>query len=252
MGRHGKRRWTFEKTLPYFRRLETDTDFPDDFHGTDGPIIARRFKRNEWLPSQSAFYEACRTAGFSDTSDHNNPDASGVGPVPMNNPNGIRWSTNLGYLSMSRHRLNLTIKADCLVHRIVVSDGQATGVIVESGGQTFAVRGGRRSSSAQGRSDRPTSSCSRGSARRIISRTWESRSSTTSRESARTSGTIPSHRSAGAPGRDFPWTPTPPGFRSCCATPPPGPTCETTCRYFCCRLPRSESREAGTGASPSA
>ena len=137
----GNDEWTFEKTLPYFRRLETDTDFPDDFHGTDGPIIARRFKRNEWLPSQSAFYEACRTEGFSDTSDHNNPDASGVGPVPMNNPNGIRWSTNLGYLSMSRHRLNLTIRADCLVHRIVVSDGRATGVVVETGGETFTVEG---------------------------------------------------------------------------------------------------------------
>ena len=133
--------WSFEKTLPYFRKLETDTDFPDDFHGTDGPIIARRFKRNEWLPVQTGFYEACVAAGFSESPDHNGPDASGVGPIPMNNPNGIRWSTNLGYLGQSRHRMNLTIRPDCLVHKIVVSDGRATSVIVESGGETFTVEG---------------------------------------------------------------------------------------------------------------
>ena len=59
----------------------------------------------------------------------------------MNNPNGIRWSTNLGYLSQSRHRLNLTIRSDCLVHRIEFSGGRATGVVVESGGETFTVQG---------------------------------------------------------------------------------------------------------------
>ena len=75
----GNDEWTFEKTLPYFRKLETDTDFPDDFHGTDGPIIARRFKRSEWLPAHSAFYEASRAAGFPDCPDHNNPDAVGIG-----------------------------------------------------------------------------------------------------------------------------------------------------------------------------
>ena len=84
--------------MPFFRKVETDTDFHDDFHGTDGPIILRRFKREEWLPAQVAFYNACKDAGFPDSPDHNDPDSSGVGPTPFNNPNGIRWSTALGYL----------------------------------------------------------------------------------------------------------------------------------------------------------
>ncbi|MYE55377.1 MAG: mycofactocin system GMC family oxidoreductase MftG, partial [Chloroflexi bacterium] len=50
----GNDAWTFDKLMPYFRKLETDTDFSDDFHGTDGPIIARRFKQDEWLPAQQA------------------------------------------------------------------------------------------------------------------------------------------------------------------------------------------------------
>ena len=65
----------------------------------------------------------------------------GIGPTPFNNPEGIRWSTNIGYLSMSRHRLNLTIRPDCLTHRVIFDGNRATGVEVESGGEKFVVEG---------------------------------------------------------------------------------------------------------------
>ena len=137
----GNDEWGFERLLPYLRKLETDTDFHDDFHGTDGPIIARRFKTEELLPPQVGFMDACRDAGFQYCPDHNSPDATGVGPVPLNNPQGIRWSTNLGYLGQSRHRLNLTIRSECLVHRVLFDGKSATGVEVESGGERFTVEG---------------------------------------------------------------------------------------------------------------
>ena len=34
----GNDEWGFQEMLPYFRRIETDTDFSGDFHGSDGPI----------------------------------------------------------------------------------------------------------------------------------------------------------------------------------------------------------------------
>jgi choline dehydrogenase len=136
---NGNDEWSFEKTLPYFRKLETDTNYSDDFHGTDGPIICHRFQPEAWLGASRAFYEACLDRGFPDCPDHNDPDSTGVGPLPLNNPNGIRWSTNLGYLGLSRHRLNLTIRPDCLVHKIVFDGVKATGVLVESAGETFTV-----------------------------------------------------------------------------------------------------------------
>ena len=86
-----------------------------------------------------AFYTACRSVGFEDVADFNHPDATGVGPVPLNNPNGIRLSTALGYLNMARHRLNLTIRPNCTVHRILFEGKRATGVQVESGGESFVV-----------------------------------------------------------------------------------------------------------------
>ena len=136
----GNDQWSFQNVMQYLRMVESDTDFGGgDFHNSDGPIIVHRFKPETMLSEQTAFYNACRAAGIPDSPDHNAPDASGVGPCPVNNPNGIRWSTALGYLDMARHRLNLTIKANCTVHRILFDGKRAIGVEVESGGETFTA-----------------------------------------------------------------------------------------------------------------
>ncbi len=134
----GNDEWSFPQCLQYLRKTETDTDFPDDdFHSSEGPIIARRFKQDELLADQVAFQASCRAAGFPESPDHNHPEASGVGPMPFNNPNGIRFSTALGYLNPARHRLNLTIRPNCATQRIVFDGKKAVGVEVESGGETF-------------------------------------------------------------------------------------------------------------------
>ena len=135
----GNDEWSFVKTLPYFRMLETDTDIRDDFHGFDGPIPVRRHKRETWLPAQSAFYQACRDQGHQDDPDMNHPDSGGVGPIPMNNPDGIRMSTALTYLNPVRHRLNLTVRSNVTARRIIFDGNRATGVEVESGNETFVV-----------------------------------------------------------------------------------------------------------------
>jgi choline dehydrogenase-like flavoprotein len=48
----------------------------------------------------------------------------------------------MGYLSQARHRLNLTIRANCLVHRLVFDGKRATGVEVESGSEKFVIEAG--------------------------------------------------------------------------------------------------------------
>ncbi len=139
----GNDAWSYSKSLPFLRKLETDLDIQDDFHGSDGPIAAHRFKREEWLRPQTAFYQACIDAGHPPMADINNPDATGIGALAFNNPNGIRISTALGHLSEARHRLNLTIRANCTVHRLLFERAggriRAAGVDVESGGERFTV-----------------------------------------------------------------------------------------------------------------
>ena len=135
----GNDEWSFVKTLPYFRKAETDTDIKDDFHGSDGPIPVRRHARDTWLPAQDAFFRACRDGGYPHDPDMNHPDSWGVGPIPMNNPNGVRMSTSLTYLNPVRNRMNLTVRSAVTVRRIVFEGTKAVGVEVESSGETFVV-----------------------------------------------------------------------------------------------------------------
>ena len=80
----GNDEWSYQKVLPFFRKLETDTDFGGDFHGTEGPIIARRFSNHaEYPPMQTAFYAAAKAEGFPDGPDQNHPDVTGIGPTPL-------------------------------------------------------------------------------------------------------------------------------------------------------------------------
>ncbi|MCZ6852419.1 MAG: GMC family oxidoreductase N-terminal domain-containing protein, partial [Gammaproteobacteria bacterium] len=134
--------WSYQKLLAGFRRSENDLDYGGDFHGKDGPIRCERPTREDWLPAQVGFYEACRAIGYADCPDHNMPDSTGVGPLAFNNIDGVRISTALGYLNPSRHRLNLAIRPKTLVHKIVVENRRAVGVIAESGGEMFEVQAG--------------------------------------------------------------------------------------------------------------
>ena len=48
-------------------------------------------------------------------------------------------STALTYLNPERHRLNLTIRPNVLVQRVVFEGNRAIGVAVESGGDQFTL-----------------------------------------------------------------------------------------------------------------
>jgi choline dehydrogenase len=135
----GNPAWSFEQVLPYYCRLERDLDVEAPYHGDDGPIPVRRWRSEEWLPPQTAFVTACLAEGFDESLDHNAPDASGVGAIPVNTLDGVRWSTAVGYLNPARGRPNLTIRPDSLVARVLFEGRRATSVVAQVGGaaQTF-------------------------------------------------------------------------------------------------------------------
>jgi choline dehydrogenase len=139
----GNDEWGYSKVLPYFRKMETDMDLggQSDLHGNAGPMPVRRHQPEAWQPTQAAFYQACLEADFPPDSDMNHPESTGVGPFPMNNPDGIRVSTALAYLSRARHCLNLTVKGNILALRLLFDGKRASGAVVESGGEQFTVEG---------------------------------------------------------------------------------------------------------------
>ena len=94
--------WSWEKVLPYFRRLEDDPEGQPRLHGRGGPIAIRRWRHDELIPSQRAFLDVCRRLGFPEVADHNHPDATGVGSFPQNRRDRLRISTAIGYLLPAR------------------------------------------------------------------------------------------------------------------------------------------------------
>jgi choline dehydrogenase len=137
----GNSEWSFDKVLPYFRKMETDFDVHDDFHGSSGPIPVRRAKREEWVPVADAFFQACLDAGFPEDPDMNGPKSIGVGALTVNNVNGIRMNTAITYLQPALSRPNLTVQGDVVVQRILFEGKKACGIESLRHGQKLVFRG---------------------------------------------------------------------------------------------------------------
>uniref|UniRef100_UPI0024576FF5 GMC family oxidoreductase n=1 Tax=Nocardia wallacei TaxID=480035 RepID=UPI0024576FF5 len=118
----------FADLLPFFRSVERDLDFSGEWHGDRGPIPISRPGADEWTSLQRAFVAACAEAGYAAIDDHNAPGATGVGPMPFNQVDGVRQSTALTYLAASRQRPNLTVRGGVRVERILLDGNRAVGV----------------------------------------------------------------------------------------------------------------------------
>ena len=139
----GNDEWSYDKVLPFYRKMENDMDIQDDYHGTDGPMPVRRRRSGTWADIQKAFYDACLDEGYGAVEDTNGPNPTGVGVSPTNNLGGIRMSAAMTHLNPMRHRLNLTVRGNVYVRRVLFDGQRAIGVEAESGGETFTVEADR-------------------------------------------------------------------------------------------------------------
>ncbi len=136
--------WSWEQCLPAFKRLETDLDIDNEWHGKSGPIPIRRHTPEELVPWQAAFVEACVELGFPRCLDTNDPTTTGVGPHAMNKIDGQRISAARAYLGAAvRARANLTISADTSVRRLRIANRRVVGLEVERHGRVFEMHGDR-------------------------------------------------------------------------------------------------------------
>jgi choline dehydrogenase len=154
----GNPEWTWEKVLPYFKKLEDDADYEDEYHSKGGPYPIRRWRESELTPLQKSFVEASLAAGFPEVKDHNHPEATGIGPVPSN-----RWDTKnrvntaMAYLTHEvRARQNLTIRAHTLVHHVLFEGNRAVGVAAATDGGAVEELRARRVILAAGAMSSPT------------------------------------------------------------------------------------------------
>ena len=136
--------WSFAGCLPAFKRLETDLDIDDEWHGRSGPVPIRRHPPNELARWQQTFLEACAELGFAACRDTNNPSSTGAGPHAMNKVAGERMSAARTYLTERvRARENLQIIPDTTVRRVRFDNRRAKGVEAERFGRVFDLWGDR-------------------------------------------------------------------------------------------------------------
>lgn len=125
----GNEGWDFDSVLPYFKRLESDTDFGGEpWHGDRGPIPSTRYLHLEYSEIAAAAFSALHSAGFPTVEDHNRPGAVGVGRIPMSSRNGVRVTTADAYLPAGSAAPNLTIRANAQVAEVVFAGMRARGV----------------------------------------------------------------------------------------------------------------------------
>jgi choline dehydrogenase len=131
----GLDQWSFEQVLPYFRRSESDLDFPGGLHGSAGPITVRREPVDRAPALTEAFAEACALRGHPVEADKNGDQPPGVGPVPLNIGNQVRMSTAVSYLIPNMSRPNLRIIGGAFVRRVVIERGRAVAVEADVAGR---------------------------------------------------------------------------------------------------------------------
>jgi 5-(hydroxymethyl)furfural/furfural oxidase len=121
--------WCWEKVLPYFRKLEWDTDFDGPLHGSDGPIPVRRVFPGHWSEQTKAVAGALSLSGHRYLADQNGDFADGYYPLAISNLYDRRVSAAIGYLGpVVRQRSNLSIPANTQVSELLFEGTRCIGV----------------------------------------------------------------------------------------------------------------------------
>jgi choline dehydrogenase-like flavoprotein len=125
--------WGFEDVLPFFKRQERRLFGDAALHGRAGELDVQQPRAVN--PLTRAFVAAAVAGGHRETDDFNGPEQDGFGIWDVNQRTGVRLSSSRAFLHPVMARPNLTVLTECLVERIVLERGQATGVQVVHGGQ---------------------------------------------------------------------------------------------------------------------
>lgn len=135
----GAEGWSFADVKPYFLRSEGNTMLSGEWHGAEGELGVSNPISPQ--PMSRAFVQSCQELGIPYNPDFNGAIQEGSGLYQTTTKNGKRCSAAVGYLRPAMARPNLTVETRCLVRRIVIENGRATGVeLVREGGGLETVR----------------------------------------------------------------------------------------------------------------
>jgi len=135
--------WNWDNVLPYFRKIERDMDFDDEWHGSEGRIPVRRIWPEFWPEHAKALAEALKQSGMKYLPDQNGFFEEGYFPITISNAYERRVSAAIGYLDpATRAREKLTISTLTQVTSLVFEGTTCTGInaLVDGKPHTFHGR----------------------------------------------------------------------------------------------------------------
>ena len=134
--------WKWNDVLPYFKKLERDLDFDDEWHGKEGMIPIRRVPEAQWPGHAKALAQTFKKAGYKYLPDQNGYFEDGYFPVTISNAQEQRVSAAIGYLNADvRKRENLTISTNTQVTELLFEDLRCVGVKALVNGKPTEFRG---------------------------------------------------------------------------------------------------------------
>jgi len=123
----GMETWDYAHTLPYFMRAENRLKGPDDYHGTQGPLVLETGPCKN--PLFNAFLNSAKEAGYPLTDDVNGYQQEGFGKFDRNILNGRRLSAARAYLHpVMKKRENLDVICRAMTTKILFEGKKAIGV----------------------------------------------------------------------------------------------------------------------------
>lgn len=135
-GEEGAKGWSWESVLPYFRKLESDMDFSNEFHGNTGPIPIRRIKDAKMSPFVRGVIDTLKAKGNRLLPDQNGEWKDGVyvGAIAVSDK-GERVPTSVAYLTDEvRARKNLRIITDRFADRLLLDGTKVLGASLSDAG----------------------------------------------------------------------------------------------------------------------
>lgn len=135
----GARGWSWNSVLPYFRKIESNPEFSDDqLHGSHGPVsVSSISAKHELIEAAIA---AAGKLGVPANPDFNGATQEGVGYYQLTTRRGLRSSAAKAYLKPAKGRANLNIVTDAQATGVIMENGRACGIRYRRGGVDHEMR----------------------------------------------------------------------------------------------------------------
>ena len=125
----GLKDWSYEKVLPYFKKIETWSEGKNEYRGGEGILPVNQSKNKN--PLFKAFIDSAGEAGYKINNDMNGKEQEGFGMYDVTIHNGERASVSKYYLNSAKKRKNLKVFSDSYVEKIIFEEKKAVGIEVK-------------------------------------------------------------------------------------------------------------------------